>query len=72
MAVCELRLTMIKRRRFRRRTALWTEDFDTPVSVASVCRLTWFCARGNIHATTKGYTLIGKLVVARYRTVRRG
>jgi len=37
-----------------------------PVPVASVCTLTWFCAKGNIHATTKGYTLIGKLVAARY------
>jgi lysophospholipase L1-like esterase len=42
-----------------------------PAAVASVCTLTWFCAQGNIHATTKGYTLIGKLVVARYTTVRR-
>ncbi len=43
-----------------------------PAAVASVCSLTWFCAQGNIHATTKGYTLIGNLVVARYRTMRRG
>jgi lysophospholipase L1-like esterase len=42
-----------------------------PAAVASVCTLTWFCAQGNIHATTKGYTLIGTLVVARYATVRR-
>jgi lysophospholipase L1-like esterase len=42
-----------------------------PAAVASVCTFTWFCAQGNIHATTKGYTLIGKLVVARYATVRR-
>ena len=42
-----------------------------PAAVASVCTLTWFCAQGNIHATTKGYTLIGNLVVARYATVRR-
>lgn len=42
-----------------------------PAAVASVCTLTWFCAQGNIHATTKGYTLIGKLVVARYASVRR-
>ncbi len=37
-----------------------------PVPVARVCALTWFCVRGNIHATTQGYALIGKLVVARY------
>ncbi len=42
-----------------------------PTAVASVCSLTWFCAQGNIHATTKGYTLIGKLVVAKYATIRR-
>ena len=37
-----------------------------PVSVANVCSLTWFCQEGNIHATTKGYDVIGRLVVARY------
>jgi hypothetical protein len=43
-----------------------------PVAVADVCSLTWFCAQGNIHATTRGYTLIGRLVVARYAVLRRG
>lgn len=42
-----------------------------PAAVASVCTLTWFCAQGNIHATTRGYTLIGKLVMARYGSLRR-
>jgi lysophospholipase L1-like esterase len=42
-----------------------------PVAVAKVCQLTWFCAQGNIHATTAGYTLIGKLVVARYHLGRK-
>jgi lysophospholipase L1-like esterase len=42
-----------------------------PVPVAAVCALTWFCSRGDIHAHTSGYTLIGKLVVARYDTMRR-
>lgn len=42
-----------------------------PVAVANVCNLTWFCAQGNIHATTKGYTFIGKLVAARYAIMRR-
>ena len=42
-----------------------------PVAVANVCSLTWFCAQGNIHATTKGYTLIGKLVAAKYANLRR-
>ena len=49
-----------------------TKAYGTiPVPVASVCALTWFCASGNIHAQTSGYTLIGKLVVARYATMRR-
>ena len=43
-----------------------------PVAVASVCTLTWFCKMGNIHATTKGYLVIGKLVVPRYATLRKG
>jgi lysophospholipase L1-like esterase len=42
-----------------------------PAPVAKVCTLTWFCSKGNIHAKTKGYTLIGKLVVAKYVTVRK-
>ena len=42
-----------------------------PVAVAKVCTLTWYCAVGNIHATTEGYTLIGKLVAARYATLHR-
>ena len=42
-----------------------------PVPVATVCTLTWFCSQGNIHAKTTGYTLIGKLVVARYVVMRR-
>jgi lysophospholipase L1-like esterase len=42
-----------------------------PVAVASVCSLTWFCAKGNIHARTPGYTLIGKLIVSRYNQVKR-
>jgi lysophospholipase L1-like esterase len=42
-----------------------------PAAVASVCSLTWYCVQGNIHATTKGYTLIGRLVVARFASERR-
>ena len=37
-----------------------------PDPVALVCSLTWFCTKGDIHVWTNGYTLIGKLVVARY------
>lgn len=48
-----------------------TKAYGTiPVSVASVCALTWFCAKGDIHPTNKGYTLIGKLIVARYRAMK--
>jgi lysophospholipase L1-like esterase len=42
-----------------------------PRAVARVCALTWYCAVGNIHATSAGYALIGKLAVARYATLRR-
>jgi hypothetical protein len=48
------------------RTVRYRPYGTIPAAVASVCTLTWFCAQGNIHATTKGYILIGKLVVARY------
>jgi lysophospholipase L1-like esterase len=49
-----------------------TKQYGTvPVAVASVCANSWFCTRGDIHATTKGYTLIGKLIVAKYGSVKR-
>lgn len=35
-----------------------------PKAVVEVCKLTWFCQSGNIHANTKGYMEIGKLVTA--------
>ncbi|MGH9092461.1 MAG: GDSL-type esterase/lipase family protein [Acidimicrobiales bacterium] len=38
-----------------------------PVAVATVCKLTWYCKLGNIHATTTGYHLIGHEIVAAYR-----
>jgi hypothetical protein len=40
-----------------------------PVPVASVCALTWFCTRGDIHPHNAGYTLIGRLITARYDTL---
>jgi lysophospholipase L1-like esterase len=44
-----------------------TKAYGTiPVPVASVCSLTWFCSRGDIHPHNAGYTLIGRLIVARY------
>jgi len=33
-----------------------------PKAVVEVCELTWYCQLGNIHANTKGYTEIGKLI----------
>ena len=42
-----------------------------PVAVAHACVYSWFCTSGNIHATTPGYTLIGKLIVAEYATLHR-
>jgi lysophospholipase L1-like esterase len=49
-----------------------TKTYGTiPVPVAAVCNLTWFCAKGDIHAKTSGYTLIGQLIVARYASLRR-
>lgn len=37
-----------------------------PSAVAQVCKLTWFCTRGNIHATTAGYDLIGQQILAAF------
>ena len=53
------------------RTVRYRPYGTVPAAVASVCALTWFCAQGNIHATTKGYTLIGKLVVSQFSAMRR-
>lgn len=44
---------------------------EVPVAVARVCKLTWYCTQGNIHAKTSGYDLIAKEVVAAYRTTER-
>ena len=35
-----------------------------PVAVARVCALSWFCSKGDIHARTRGYRVIAKLVLA--------
>jgi lysophospholipase L1-like esterase len=49
-----------------------TKAYGTiPVPVASVCALTWFCQKGDIHPMNQGYTLIGKLIVAKYHAVKR-
>jgi lysophospholipase L1-like esterase len=53
------------------RTVNTTAYGTIPLPVASVCALTWVCVRGDIHAQTSGYTLIGKLYVARLNRVKR-
>jgi len=37
-----------------------------PVAVATVCKLTWFCERKDIHPKTAGYTFIAQLVAKQY------
>ena len=49
-----------------------TKTYGTiPVAVANVCSLTWFCVKGDIHPMDKGYTLIGKLIVAKYHVLKK-
>ena len=35
-----------------------------PSAVAEICKLTYYCALGNIHANDKGYKFIGGLIVS--------
>ncbi len=42
-----------------------------PVAVARTCRLSWYCTKGDIHATTKGYDLIGRMMVKEYTTLKK-
>ena len=39
-----------------------------PNAVGEICQLTHFCTSGNIHANTKGYNFIGRLIVADLRS----
>jgi lysophospholipase L1-like esterase len=49
-----------------------TKAYGTiPVPVASVCALTWFCQKGDIHPMNQGYTLIGRLIVAKYHAIKK-
>jgi lysophospholipase L1-like esterase len=49
-----------------------TKAYGTiPFPVASVCALTWFCQKGDIHPMNQGYTLIGKLIVAKYHAIKK-
>ena len=36
---------------------------DIPVPVAKVCKLTWYCEKGDIHARKSGYGAIASLIV---------
>jgi hypothetical protein len=35
---------------------------EIPVPVARVCKLTWYCEKGDIHARKSGYGLIAGLI----------
>jgi hypothetical protein len=35
-----------------------------PKPVADVCRITWYCEKGDIHANKAGYRIIAKMVAA--------
>jgi lysophospholipase L1-like esterase len=37
-----------------------------PTAVWEICKLTYYCSQGNIHADTEGYNFIGSLTVADY------
>lgn len=43
----------------------WTEVGGVPTNVSYICRYTWMCLKGDIHANDAGYALIGQTVVAR-------
>jgi hypothetical protein len=53
------------------KTVKTTQYGTIPVAVATVCTFAWFCTKGDIHATNKGYALIGKLIVAKYASMKR-
>ncbi len=42
-----------------------------PVAVARVCQLTWYCAKGNIHANTAGYRVMASRIFTTYERLRR-
>jgi hypothetical protein len=55
-----------------KRTVHTAANGTIPVPGATVCALTWFCTKGDIHAHTVGYDLIGRLVVARCEALKKG
>ncbi len=52
--------------RFLRRPSAAASKTSLDLGEPTCTALTWFCAEGNIHATTKGYDLIGRLIVHDY------
>ena len=44
---------------------MWPPYGRIPVPVAEVCRLTWYCQKGDIHARTNGYRVIADLISRR-------
>jgi lysophospholipase L1-like esterase len=42
-----------------------------PIAVSRVCRITWYCTKGDIHANTKGYNIIGHLMVKKYDALKK-
>jgi lysophospholipase L1-like esterase len=42
-----------------------------PIAVSRVCRITWYCSKGDIHANTTGYDFIGKLMVRKYDALKK-
>ena len=47
------------------RTTTFPPFGEIPVPVANVCRLTWYCQKGDIHAQTNGYRVIARMVAHR-------
>jgi hypothetical protein len=44
-------------------TLVHTRYGTVPLPVAEVCKLTWACKIGDIHANSKGYKVEAKLIV---------
>lgn len=44
---------------------------EIPAPVASVCALTWFCSKGDIHAKTTGYNLEARLIVSKFKSIKK-
>jgi lysophospholipase L1-like esterase len=42
-----------------------------PIAVSRVCRVSWYCTKGDIHANTKGYDFIGHMIVKKYDALKK-